>query len=137
VDEGPVLALQDALVVALLADAGVATMVDDRVYVEPQEDVVFPYIHLGRQDASADRIGCYTDESIFFSVECQSRPVSARVEALQMAHAVRVALDDAELPLTGYTLDWCDYLTHAVSRSKDGDTYTATVAFEAAVAPAA
>ncbi|WP_353475518.1 DUF3168 domain-containing protein [Salipiger sp. H15] len=134
--DGPVLALQDAVVLALLADADVAALVSGRVFVEPQDDVVFPYIHLGRQDASADRIGCYTDDSIIFSVECHSRPVSARVEALQIAHAVRMALDDAELALDGYTLDWCDYLTHAVSRSSAGDTYTATVAFEAAVAVA-
>lgn len=136
-DEGPVLALQDAVILALLADAGVAALVSDRVFSEPQEGVRFPYIHFGRKDASADRIGCYTDDSIFFSIECHSRPVSSDTEALQVAYAVRVALDDAALTLDGYTLDWCDYLTQAVGRSAKGDTYTATVAFEAALAPAA
>ena len=56
---------------------------------------------------------------------------------MALAHAVRVALDGVEVALPGLTLDWCDYLTTVVSRSRDGEIYTAVVAFEASLGVAA
>ncbi|KAB6716269.1 DUF3168 domain-containing protein [Roseobacter sp. TSBP12] len=128
------LALQSALVGWLKADTGVSALVSGRIYDEPPQDVVFPYVRIGNIDLSADRIGCFTDDDIKFSIECHSRPVNGRVEATRISAAVRTSLDDAALILPGFSVDWCDYLTQAVIRAADGKSYIATVAFEASIA---
>lgn len=135
--DGPALALQKALVTALRADPGVSALVGARVYDEPPQDVMFPYLRVGNIDLRPLRMsGTCTDEDILFSVEAHSRPVSGRVEASRIAHAVRVALDDAALSVSGFKLDWCQFTTQAVVRAADGKSYIATIAFSAALSAA-
>jgi len=136
VADGPALALQAALVAALKADAGVSALVGARVYDEPPQNVVFPYIRIGSVDLRPLRMSCQTDEDFVFSIEGHSRPVAGRVEASRLAHAVRVALDGATLTVTGYTFEWCEWTTQAVTRAADGESYIATVAFEVALSAA-
>jgi len=131
--DGPALALQAALVDALKAHAAVAALVAARVYDEPPQGVGFPYVRVGTIDLRPLRLSARTDEDIAFSIEAHSRPVAGRVEASRIAHAVREALDDAALSVTGYTLEWCQFTTQAVSRAADGKSYIATIAFEAAL----
>ena len=132
--DGPALALQAALVAALKADAGVAALVGARVYDEPPQHVTFPYVRIGVLDVAPLRMsGDCLDEDIIFSIEAHSRPVAGRVEAAKIAHAVRVALDDAALSVTGSPLDWCQWTTQAVARAPDGVSYIANVAFQAAL----
>ncbi|SLN36573.1 hypothetical protein AQS8620_01301 [Aquimixticola soesokkakensis] len=128
------LALQKALVSRLKSDAALSALVSGRVYDEPPQSVTFPYVRIGNIDLRALRFSCGVDDDITFSIECYSRPTSGRVEATRIAAAVRASLDDADLELTGFSLDWCDYLTQAVIRAADGQSYIATVAFEASVA---
>lgn len=138
--DGPTLALRKAVIAALLADAGVAALVGARVYDEPPQAVVFPYVRFGAADQSALRMDCHTDDDVAFAVECHARPESVaqavhpRVQAERLAHAVRLALDQADLTVEGHSLDWLDYQTQAVSRAGDGRSYVATVAFFAALA---
>jgi hypothetical protein len=135
--DGPALALQAALVARLKANAGISTLVGARVYDEPPQNVVFPYVRIGAVDARALRLsGTFVDEDIIFGIECYSQPVAGRVEASRIAHAVRLALDAAPLTVTGYRLDWCQWMTQAVQRQADGRSYVATLAFEAALSPA-
>jgi len=146
VDDGPALSLQAALVRALKDDSWVATMVGDRVYDEPPQHVELPYVRIGVINLAPLRMsGDCTDEDIVFSIEAHSRPASVsagavivggRTEATRIANAVRVALDDAELLVTGYTLDWCTFTTQAVTRAPDGVSYIANIAFNAALSPA-
>jgi hypothetical protein len=135
--DGPATLLQAALIAALRADPEVAALATGGVYDEPQEHVAFPYVHLGRLDGAALRIGCHTDDDIAFSVECQSQTAAGREQVVALAHAVRVALDGLEVVLPGVTLVWCDYLTSVVSGSGNGEIYTAVVAFEASLGVAA
>lgn len=134
--DGPDLALQVALVAALKANAGVASLVGARVYDEPPQHVIFPYVRIGMMDLRPLRLSDCTDEDIMFSIEAHSRPVAGRVEAGRIANAVRVALDGATPSVTGYTLDWIDWQTQAVTRATDGKSYIATIAFEAALSAA-
>lgn len=135
--DGPARVLQTALIAALRADAGVAALVAARVYDEPPQGVVFPYLRLGTLDLRPLRLsGSCIDEDIVFSIEAHSRPVAGRVEAARMAHAVRMALDGATPALVGYRVDWIDFRTQAVSRAQDGKSYIATIAFAAALSPA-
>lgn len=138
--DGPTLALRKAVIAALLADSGVAALVGTRVHDEPPQGVVFPYCRFGNADQTALRMDCHTDDDVAFSIECHARPEGAdqsthpRVQAERLAHAVRVALDQAALEIEGYSLDWLDYQTQAVARAADGRSYVATVAFFAAMA---
>ena len=135
--DGPALALQAALVARLKANAGVTALVGARVYDEPPQNVQFPYVRIGTVDLAPLRLsGPCTHEDLVLSVEAHSRPVAGRVEAARIAHAIRLALDGGGFTVTGYTLDWCDWTTQAVSRAADGESYIATLAFEAALSPA-
>ena len=135
-DDGS-LALQAALIARLRADADLAALVFGRVYDEPPKDVAFPYVRLGAEVLGTERIGCFADDDIAFSIECHSRPVAGRVEAKRLAAAVRASLDDADIALgSGKHLDWIEHLTTSYSRAADGVSWIAVVAFEAAVADA-
>ena len=135
--DGPALALQAALVAALRANAGVSALVGARVYDEPPQGVVFPYVRVGSVDLRPLRMsGTCTDEDVLFSIEVHSRPVAGRVEASRIAHAIRLALDDAALVVAGFALEWCQFTTQAVTRAADGESYIATIAFEAALSAA-
>lgn len=134
--DGPALALQAALVAWLRANAGISALVGGRVYDEPPQGVEFPYVRIGQIDLSPVRMsGDCRDDLIRFSIEAHSRPVAGRVEAARIANAIVAALDTAALPVTGSNLDWCHWQTQAVTRSPDGRSYIATVAFEAALSP--
>lgn len=135
--DGPSLALQKAVIAALKADAGVSALVGARVYDEPPQNVTFPYVRYGTDDLAPLRMsGDCVDDDIAFSVEVHSRPVAGRVEAKRIAQAVREALDDQTLTVAGFTLEWLQYTTQAITRAADGETYVATIAFEAALSAA-
>ncbi|AFA44854.1 DUF3168 domain-containing protein [Rhodobacter capsulatus] len=131
--DGPALALQAALVARLRADAGVGALVGARVYDEPPDGATLPLVRIGNIDVAPERMDGCTDEAVTFSIEAHSRPISGRVEASRIAHAIRSALDEADFVVTGHHLDWCQFLTQAVTRGADGKTYVATVAFQAAL----
>jgi len=135
--DGPALSLQAGLVAALKADSAVAALVGTRVYDEPPQGVTFPYIRIGNVDAEPFRDSCAKAWSIVFSIEGHSRPVSGRVEATRLAEAVVDALDEQEtdLTVTGFNLEWLYWLTQAVTRNADGESYTAVIAFEASLSP--
>lgn len=135
--DGPALAVQEALVARLRADAGVVALVGARVYDEPPEAVAFPYIRLGTVDLAPLRLsGPCTDEDIILSIECHSRPVAGRVEVSRMADAVRRALDGVSLSVTGYTCEWVDWTAQAVTRAADGRSWIATLSFAVALGAA-
>lgn len=131
------LALQAAVVAVLRADAGVAALVGARIYDEPPQTVTFPYVRYGTDNLAPLRMsGDCVDDDVTFSVEVHSRPVAGRVEAKRIAQAVRTALDDKTLTVTGFALEWLQYTTQAITRAADGETYIATIAFEAALSAA-
>ena len=135
--DGPALALQAALIGTLKANAGVAALVGARVYDEPPQTVVFPYVRIGTVNVDILRMsGECADDDVIFSIEAHSRPVSGRVEASRIAHVVRLALDNTAIAPVGYHVDWCDFETHAVTRAVDGKSYIATIAFTAALSAA-
>lgn len=131
--DGPALALQQAVVEALLASPECSDLVGARVYDEPPQPVVRPYMRLGRIEVRADRTTCARDWLIDYTIECHSRPLQGRVEAQRMATAVIAALDQAALAVTGYTLCWNDLSATSGERDADGLSYVSTVVFEAAL----
>jgi hypothetical protein len=134
--EGPALALQAALIVALKSDYEVAALVDVRVYDEPPPAVVFPYIRIGEIIAQPFHTDGKEAFEITFGIEGHSRPKSTpgeagRVAAAMMANAIQGALHDQTLTITGYENAWTFCETFTATRDVDGESYTARVAFTA------
>lgn len=130
-----VLALQKALIAHLRADVDLTALVAGRVYDEPPQIVVLPYVRIGTMILTPERLSCGADHVVTFGIEVFSRPVAGRVEATRICAAVRACLDQQEpmIAVTGFTLEWLDYLTQTVAREGDGRSYAGTVAFEAAL----
>lgn len=130
------LVLQKAVVARLKLNADIISLAGSRVYDEPPQNVTFPYVRIGNVDVSPYRDSCTTADELVMSIECHSRPNSGRVEATRIAAAVRQSLDQAAISLSGFDLEWIDFLTQSVTRAPDGKSYIAVVAFEVSVAPA-
>jgi hypothetical protein len=133
--DDPAWALQRGVIAALKASPALAGFVGGRIYDEPPENAELPYIRLGNIDLSPLRMDGGTDHVVLFSVEAHSRPeMAGRVEATRIAGLIRKALDDpAPVVVPDHDLEWIFYLTQAVGRASDGITYTAVVAFRAAL----
>lgn len=131
--DGPGLALQAAVVARLKGDAGVSALVGVRVYDEPPQAVLLPYVRLGSVVVEPLRMDGHTDWTATFGIEVHSRPAAGRVESTRIAEAVVAALEGVTLTITGFTCDWCWFLTQTAGRDADGKSYVATVAFEASL----
>jgi hypothetical protein len=131
VADGPALAWQAAVIARLKADATVAALVGARVYDEPPQDAVFPYIRLGAVEVDIVPTDGRTAWLLTFGVEAHSRPVAGRVEATRLAETIVAALEDADVDVTGFRLAWCFFQTFTVNRAGDGQSYAAIIAFEA------
>lgn len=137
--DGFALALQKGIRAALVADAGVTTLVSTRVYDEPPQDVTFPYLRFGDIEPSAFDTDNTEGSLVGISIEAHSRSASGRVEAVQMVEAVREALhrQEASVTVTGHTLVELIFQTYSVTRDGEGRGYTAVIALQAMLEEAA
>lgn len=134
--DGPSLALQRALVQHLAGTPAVSALVAGRVYDEPPQAVVFPYLTLGAFDLSPQRLsGCGPDWEVRFGLQAWSRAPSGRVQAQRILEAAIDALDQRSggIGITGWRIDWLHLLTSVVVRDGDLITHAGTAAFEAAL----
>ena len=131
--DGFALAMQKGIRAALAANAGVSALVGARIYDEPPQNVVFPYLRMVDINPAAFDTDTTEGAEISISVEAYSRSASGRVEAAQMAEAVRAALHRQETSLTvsGFTLVELIFQTFNVTRDADGRGYTAVIVFQA------
>jgi hypothetical protein len=100
---GPEWALQVAVRAALAADAGVKAWLGDpaRVYDEPPEDPVFPYLTCGRSESRPlDGDGAGVIEQILH-LRLWSR-YAGRKETKEAVAAVRAALQDLSITADGH-----------------------------------
>ncbi len=110
-----------AIRTAALADSGVQALLGARFYDDPPPDALFPYVTLGRVESRAsDSSGT---EAIEHSVTLHvwSRH-GGRAEALDIIGALREALHDAPLTVTGRMLVFVFAQFADVFRSGDGLT---------------
>lgn len=131
--DGFALAMQKGLRAALAANAGVSAIVSSRIYDEPPQNVVFPYLRMVDIDPTAFDTDTTEGAEISISVEAYSRSASGRVEAAQTAEAVRAALhrQETSVTVTGFTLVELIFQTFNVTRDADGRGYTAVIVFQA------
>ena len=124
------LALQKAVIDTLRSDVGVTALVGQRTYDEPPQGVSYPMVQFGRVDMRPLRTDDNAAARLFFSVEGHSRGKVGRVEASRLVSAIRGALDEANLSITGFSSVFCQYRNQIVDRTTDKN-HTAIVAFEA------
>lgn len=131
--DGFALALQKGLRAALVANSGVTALVSTRVYDEPPQNVVFPYLRFGDITPNAFDTDTKVGASVDITLEASSRSASGRVEAVQIVEAVNAALhrQEASVTVTGFTLVELIFQTHSVTREPDGRGYTAVIALRA------
>ena len=131
--DGFALALQKGLRAALVANAGVTTLVSTRVYDEPPQNVTFPYLRFGDINTTAFDTDTKVGATVAISLEANSRSASGRVEAVKIVEAVNAALhrQEASVTVTGFTLVELIFETHNVTRDPDGRGYTAVIALRA------
>lgn len=131
--DGFALALQKGLRAALVGNSNVAAVVSNRIYDEPPQNVVFPYLRFGDITPNAADTDTTVGVSVDISLEANSRSASGRVEAVRIVEAVRAALhrQEASVTVTGFTLVELIFQTHSVTRDPDGRGYTAVIALRA------
>lgn len=92
------LAVQQAVVAVLKADAVMAATVDGRVFDDVPPDAVFPYVCLTGWQHVPDEVDCFDVSEFFFDVQCFSRRVG-RIDVGKIAAAVRKALSRTEISI--------------------------------------
>jgi len=126
------LELQKGIRAALVANSGVTTLVSTRVYDEPPQNVTYPFVRFGDiQPRSADTDGS-TGAEVTFNVETYSQ-TTGRVEATQIAEAIRTALHRSEgsVTLSGFNLIELRCETYVVDRDREGRGHNGNVIFSA------
>lgn len=131
--DGYALATQKGLLAALKANSEVTNLVSTRIYDEPPQDVVFPYIRFNTIQPNAFDTDTSEGSLVDISFESHSQSASGRVQATQIAEAVKTALHRQETSVTveGYTLVELIFETISVTRDSDGRGYTAVIALQA------
>jgi hypothetical protein len=131
--DGYALATQKGLLAALKAASGVTDLVSTRIYDEPPQDVVYPYLRFNTIQPSAFDTDTAEGSLVDISLEAHSRSASGRVEATRIVEAVKSALHRQESAVTvdGYTLVELIFDTISVTRDGDGRGYTAVIALQA------
>jgi len=127
------LALQKGLRAALVADAGVAALVSGRIYDEPPQDVTFPYVRFNTIQPNAFDTDTKEGALVDISIDVHSRSASGRVEASQIAEAIKSALhrNESAVTVTGFTLVELIFEAFYATRDNDGRGYTAVVSLQA------
>jgi hypothetical protein len=133
VADGPALALQKGLITRLKSLSPVTVLVGQRIFDEPPQGAVFPYVRIGNVDLRPFRTDARVAWGLTFSIEVHSRPAAGRVEATRIAEAVIAGLDEQHHTLTvaGFTPAWVQFITSTVSRADDGESHVAIIAFDA------
>ncbi len=131
--DGYTLAVQKGIRAALAADSDLTALVSSRIYDEPPQDVVFPYLRFNSIQANAFDTDTAQGALVDISLEAHSRSPSGRVEAAQIAEAVKAALhrQEASVTVTGYTLVELIFEAFYATRDNDGRGYTAVISLQA------
>ncbi len=129
-------ALQTAIFAALSADAGIKSVLGDppRVFDEVPRDAAMPYLVIGGDRQSDWSTATDTGAEHALTMHIWSRARGHR-ESKAIAEAVREALDNANLALTGHTLIGIKHQSQEFLRQTDGQTYHAVLRFRAVTEP--
>ncbi|TMV07313.1 DUF3168 domain-containing protein [Arenibacterium halophilum] len=97
-------ALQDAVLAALVGDAGVAALVADRIYDRPPAGAAFPYISFGPSDYVLDDTDCIDLRIETLQIDVWARAEGRLWPARRLVDAVKAALHLVDLSLSVHAL---------------------------------
>lgn len=130
----PDLALQDAVVSALKADAAVAAIVGTRIYDGVPADAKLPYISIGPSDTAPDEADCLPADMVTLQIDIWCRDQGKKHPARTLTRAVREALHQVEAdladPLAAATME---VVATQVLDDPDGITAHGIVTLQAVV----
>jgi len=131
--DGYALATQVGILSALKANSGVTSLVSNRIYDEPPQDVVFPYLRFNTIQPNAFDTDTAQGALVDISLEAHSRSASGRVEATRVAEAVQAALhrQEAFVSIAGYNLVQLIFEAISVTRDSEGRGFTAVISLQA------
>lgn len=128
-------ALRAAIHDALIADGALTALLGGpKIYDEPPNAVVFPYVTLGDARVADFSTGSEHGEEHQLTLHVWSRQGGHR-QAHLVTGALMQALDDAPLGLAGHHLVNLRFALADVRRLPDGRTYHALVRFRAVTEP--
>ena len=125
---GFALELQKGVRARLAALSSITDLVSTRIYDEPPTSVTYPFIRFGNITPSADDTDGRVGADVSFEIEAFSQ-ATGRVEATQIAEAVRAALHRSEssVSLTGFNLIELRCENYVVTRNSDERGHRASV----------
>ncbi|WP_336800803.1 DUF3168 domain-containing protein [Kaistia sp. MMO-174] len=127
----PSLALQAGFLHAIVAAVPV---LGGRVYDMPPASALYPYVTIGEIQVNADLADCYAGSESFADVHVWSRAVGFP-EAKGIADQIRSALHDADLALSGHSLELLQFRDARTLRDPDGITSHIAMTFRALTQP--
>lgn len=131
----PAWSLQQAIYSAVTTNAALNTLIGPpRLYDDVPQNAVFPYLTLGQSTTRDWSTATEAGDEHRLTLHVWSR-AGGRREAQEIMGALKAALHDQPLTLTGHRLI---NLTHELSearREPDGDTYHGLVRFRAVTEP--
>lgn len=104
----PVLEIQGAIIARLKADAGVTSLVAQRVYDIPPATATKPYISIGPSNYATEDADCVYGGEVMIQVDAWSE-ATVLSEVRRIADAVRKAIRSADLSLTTNALVTLDH----------------------------
>lgn len=130
----PALAVQEAVIAALRLSS-LNAVVNGRIYdsvpaTKPGATPTFPYVTFGEAQSLPERADCIDGTEHFFTVHAWSRAVGFP-EVKRMAGAIREALHEAEIEVTGYRLIDLALQNTQFMRDPDGLTSHGVMTFRA------
>ncbi len=130
----PALALQKAIVAALVADTAVGALIGDRIYDATPRDATFPYLSIGQVNTADWSTGSEGGAEHQVTLHAWSRE-RGKKECYAIAEAVEAALHDAALTLDGHALVNLRFEFAETRRDPDGITYHTAIRFRAVTEP--
>lgn len=134
-----VLELQGAIVSRLKADSAIVAIVGSRVFDHVPRDpgtgeilAQYPLVAIGATDELTDVVDCIDVIDLSIDVDCWSR-APGFPEVRRLAHAVRMALHEAEITMSQNALVLIQHRQTRTFRDEDGLTSHAVLTFEAAL----
>jgi hypothetical protein len=130
----PSLALQKAVVAALIADTSVGATVGDRIYDAPPRNADFPYVTIGQANISDWSTGTDAGAEHQLTLHAWSRERGKR-QCYGIMDGLEAALHDRALTLDGHALVNLRFEFAEARRDPDGITYHGVVRFRAVTEP--
>ncbi|WOF73366.1 DUF3168 domain-containing protein [Parvibaculaceae bacterium PLY_AMNH_Bact1] len=126
--------LQKAIHAGLVADAGLSSLVGDRVFDRPPQDAAFPFVTLGDTDVEPDGAGSEGAAIHRLALSVWSR-TRGRRETKEIMSAIDGVLQDASLILTDHVLVNLQLERASVSYASEAEALRGRLVFRAYTEP--